>query len=74
MINQEITILDGVGLPAGLPDGEAGIKTSYSPTGPGLGLSLAIRVIWPHLQIGLRSEENFKLETLTLTTLLFRSR
>ena len=45
MINQEITILDGVGLPAGLPDGEAGIKTSYSPTGPGLGLSLAIRVI-----------------------------
>ena len=45
MINQEITILDGVGLPAGLPDGEAGIKTSYSPTGPGLGLSLAKRVI-----------------------------
>ena len=45
MINQEITILDGVGLPAGLLDGEAGIKTSYSPTGPGLGLSLAIRVI-----------------------------
>ena len=38
----ESTILDGVGLPAGLPDGEAGIKTSYSPTGLGLGLSLAI--------------------------------
>ena len=32
----ESTILDGVGL----PDGEAGIKTSYSPTGLGLGLSL----------------------------------
>ena len=46
----ESTILDGVGLPACLPacrpaclpDGEAGIKTSYSPTGLGLGLSLAI--------------------------------
>ena len=42
MINQEITILDGVALPAGLPDREAGIKTSYSPTGLGLGLSVAI--------------------------------
>ena len=45
MINQEITILDGVDLPAGLPDGEAEIKTRYSSTGPGLGVSLAIRVI-----------------------------
>ena len=40
MINQEITILDGVGLPAGLPDGEAGIKTSYSPTGALIGAEL----------------------------------
>ena len=40
MINQEITILDGVGLPVGLPDGEAGIKTSYSPTGALIGAEL----------------------------------
>ena len=41
MINQEITILDGVGLPAGLPDGEVGIKTSTAQIEFELGLSLA---------------------------------
>jgi len=34
------TILDGVGRPACLPDGEAGIKTSYSPTGAFIGAKL----------------------------------
>ena len=40
ILSLESTILDGVGLSAGRTAGEAGIKTSYSPTGAWVGAEL----------------------------------